>query len=83
MPKNPRPIHYGHSIHYVGTARMGNDAKTSVLNKWNQSHDVKNLFVNDAASFVTAGNQNPTLTILALAMRSSERIAELMKRREL
>ena len=83
MPKNPRPIHYGHSIHYVGTARMGKDPKNSVLNEWNQSHDVKNLFVNDGAAFVTAGNQNPTLTILALAMRSSERIAELMKRREL
>ena len=62
---------------------MGKDPKTSVLNEWNQSHDVKNLFVNDAAAFVTAGNQNPTLTILALAMRSSERIAELMQRREL
>ena len=83
MPNNPRPIHYGHSIHYVGTARMGKDPKTSVLNEWNQSHDVTNLFVNDAAAFVTAGNQNPTLTILALAMRSSERIAERMKRREL
>ena len=83
MPQNARPIHYGHSIHYVGTARMGKDPKTSVLNEWNQSHDVKNLFVNDAAAFVTAGNQNPTLTILALAMRSSERIAELMQRREL
>jgi choline dehydrogenase-like flavoprotein len=78
--RNPKPMEYGHSIHYVGTARMGKDPKTSVLNPWNQSHDVPNLFVNDAASFVTAGNQNPTITILALAMRSSERLVELMRR---
>ena len=78
--RNPRPLEYGHSIHYVGTARMGDDPRTSVVNRWNQSHDVKNLWVNDGAAFVTAGNQNPTLTILALALRSSERMAELMRR---
>jgi len=78
--KNPKPLEYGHSIHYVGTARMGRDAKSSVVNPWNQSHDVKNLFLNDGAAFVTAGNQNPTITILALAMRSSERMVELMRR---
>ena len=76
---NPKPDPYGHSLHYVGTARMGNDARTSVTNKWSQSHDVANLFINDGAPFVTAGNQNPTLTILAFAMRSSERIARLMQ----
>lgn len=78
--RNPKPMAYGHSIHYVGTARMGKDSKASVLNPWNQSHDVKNLWVNDAAAFVTAGNQNPTITILALAMRSSERMIELMRK---
>jgi choline dehydrogenase-like flavoprotein len=77
---NPKPMEYGHSIHYVGTARMGDDPRSSVTNKWNQSHDVPNLFLNDAAPFVTAGNQNPTLTILALALRSTERMVELMKR---
>lgn len=77
--RNPKPNEYGHSIHYVGTARMGKDARSSVTNRWNQSHDVPNLFVNDGAPFVTAGNQNPTLTILALAMRSSERMVNLMK----
>ncbi|MCX6597082.1 MAG: GMC family oxidoreductase [Acidobacteria bacterium] len=77
---NPKPLEYGHSIHYVGTARMGQDAKSSVVNPWNQAHDVPNLFINDAATFVTAGNQNPTITILALAMRSSERIVDLMRR---
>lgn len=81
--RNPKPLEYGHSIHYVGTARMGKDPKTSVLNPWNQSHDVPNLFVHDAGAFVTAGNQNPTLTILSLALRSSERLVELMRRQEL
>jgi len=76
---NPKPDPYGHSIHYVGTARMGNDPRISVTNKWNQSHDVPNLFINDGAPFVTAGNQNPTLTILAFALRSSERIARLVQ----
>jgi len=74
----PKPFKAGASIHYVGTARMGDDPKTSVLNKWNQSHDVPNLFVHDAAAFVTAGNQNPTLTIMALALRSSERLTRLL-----
>jgi len=81
-PRNPRPMAHGHSIHYVGTARMGNDPRTSVTNAWNVAHDVPNLLINDAAPFVTAGNQNPTLTILALAMRASERLAERIRRRE-
>jgi choline dehydrogenase-like flavoprotein len=68
----------GYSIHEVGTCRMGNDPKKSVLNKWCQSHDVKNLFVVDGASFVTAGWQNPTMTILALSMRASEHLVEEM-----
>jgi choline dehydrogenase-like flavoprotein len=55
---------------------MGNDPKSSVFDRWNRSHDVPNLYLNDAAVFVTAGNQNPTLTILALAMRSSEHMLD-------
>jgi choline dehydrogenase-like flavoprotein len=70
----------GYSIHELGTCRMGDDPKTSVLNKWNQSHDVKNLFVVDGSSFVTGGSQNPTITILALSMRASEYLAEEMRR---
>jgi choline dehydrogenase-like flavoprotein len=70
----------GESIHDLGTCRMGSDPKTSVLNQWNQSHDVKNLFVVDGSCFVSGGAQNPTLTILALAMRSSEYLAEQMRR---
>ena len=73
----------GESIHELGTCRMGSDPKKSVLNQWNQSHDVKNLFVLDGSSFVSGGSQNPTLTIMALAMRSSEYLAERMKRSEL
>jgi choline dehydrogenase-like flavoprotein len=68
----------GYSIHEVGTCRMGNDPKKSVLNKWCQSHDVKNIFVVDGASFVTAGWQNPTMTILSLSMRASEYLADQM-----
>ncbi len=79
MLPNRNPHEYGHSIHDVGTARMGKDPRNSVTNPWNQSHDVPNLFVNDGAPFVTAGNQNPTLTILAFALRSSERMVRLMQ----
>lgn len=81
--KDGRPSENGHSIHYVGTTRMGTNPKLSVTNPYNQSHDVPNLFIHDAAPFVTAGNQNPTLTILALALRSSERIVDLMKKGDL
>ena len=73
----------GYSIHEVGTCRMGDNPKTSVLNKWNQSHDIKNLFVVDGSSFVTAGSQNPTMTILSLSMRASEYMADQMKKRNL
>jgi choline dehydrogenase-like flavoprotein len=69
----------GYSIHEVGTCRMGNDPKKSVLNQWCQSHDIKNLFVVDGASFVTCGWQNPTMTILALSMRASEYLADQMR----
>jgi choline dehydrogenase-like flavoprotein len=70
----------GRIIHELGTARMGNDSKTSVLNKFNQSWDVKNLFVIDGACFVTSANQNPTLTMLALTMRACDYLADEYKR---
>jgi len=73
----------GESIHELGTCRMGTDNKTSVLNKWNQAHDVKNLFVIDGSSFVSGGVQNPTLTILALAMRASEYLIDQRKKGQL
>jgi choline dehydrogenase-like flavoprotein len=65
----------GWSIHELGTARMGVDTKTSVLNQFQQSHDVKNLFVVDGSSHVSASCQNPTWTIMALAWRSCEYLA--------
>jgi len=69
----------GSAIHEHGTCRMGDDPKRSALNKWNQSHEVKNLFVPDGAAFTTASEKNPTLTILALAWRSSDYMAEEMR----
>ena len=70
----------GESIHELGTCRMGDNPKTSVLNKWNQTHDVKNVFVVDGSAFVTGGSQNPTLTITALAMRAADYMAEEMRK---
>ena len=67
----------------MGTARMGSNPKQSVLNKYNQAHDARNLFVVDGASFVTSGGYGPTLTIGALAARASAHIIQQMKRREL
>ena len=66
----------GWSIHELGTARMGTDKKTSVLNQFQQSHDVRNLFIVDGSSHVSASCQNPTWTIMALAWRSCEHLAD-------
>ncbi|MBT9332130.1 GMC oxidoreductase [Paracidobacterium acidisoli] len=79
LSKNYDPNPPGYSIHELGTCRMGDDPKTSVLNKWNQSHDIKNLVVVDGSCFVSGGWQNPTMTILSLAMRASEHLAEQMR----
>lgn len=73
----------GRIIHELGTARMGADSKTSVLNKFNQCWDVKNVFVTDGAAFVSSANQNPTLTILALTMRACDYLADEYKRENL
>jgi choline dehydrogenase-like flavoprotein len=70
----------GYSIHEMGTARMGADPKSSVLNQFQQSHDVKNLFVMDAAGFPSGACQNPTLTIMAMAVRSTDHLMEEMKK---
>ncbi len=78
LSANAVPNPPGYSIHEVGTCRMGNDPKRSVLNRWSQSHDHKNLFVVDGAGFVSAGWQNPTMTICALSMRASEHLAGQM-----
>jgi choline dehydrogenase-like flavoprotein len=70
----------GEIIHEVGSVRMGDDPKNSALNKYCQSHDVKNLFVADAAPFVSNPDKNPTLTICALAWRTAEYMAEEMRK---
>jgi len=73
----------GWSIHELGTSRMGNDPKTSVLNQFQQSHDVKNLFVVDGSSHVSASCQNPTWTIMALAWRSCDHLADEFRKGDL
>jgi choline dehydrogenase-like flavoprotein len=70
----------GQIIHEVGTARMGSDPTTSVLNPWCQSWELKNLFVTDGAPFVSNADKNPTLSILALAWRTCDHIVAEMKR---
>ena len=73
----------GEIIHEVGAARMGDNPKTSVLNQYCQAWDCKNLFVTDAAPFVSNADKNPTLTITALGWRTSEYIADQVKKRNL
>ena len=73
----------GRIIHEVGTARMGNDPKKSVLNKWCQAHDCKNVFVVDGANQVQQSDKNATWTILALSMRTAEYILEESKKQNI
>src|SRR6266571_3672171 len=73
----------GLTIHEMGTARMGRDPKTSVLNAHNQCHDVKNLFVTDGACMASSACQNPSITYMALTARAAAYAVEAMKRNEL
>ena len=73
----------GTSIHEHGTCRMGDDPSRSALNSFNQMHEVENVFVVDGSAFPTATEKNPTLTILALAWRATDFMAERMRRGEL
>ena len=68
------------AMHEVGIARMGNDPRASVLNPFQQTHDIRNLFVMDGSCFVSLGCQNPTLTIMALAVRSCDYLVGELKR---
>jgi choline dehydrogenase-like flavoprotein len=79
---SPRPpiSRGGAIIHEVGTVRMGDDPKTSPLNRFCQAHEVKNLFVADGAPFVSNPDKNPTHTIIALAWRTAEYLAEEMRK---
>jgi choline dehydrogenase-like flavoprotein len=73
----------GFASHENGTVRMGTDKRTSALNSYCQSHDVKNLFVTDGSTFPTSSEKNPTLTIMALSLRAADYIKERRKRGEL
>jgi glucoside 3-dehydrogenase (cytochrome c) catalytic subunit len=73
----------GLAIHELGTARMGRDPKTSVLNAHNQAHDVKNLFMTDGACMVSSSCVNPSLTYMALTARACDYAVSLMKKNEL
>jgi len=67
------------AVHLLGTCRMGNDPKASVINKDHRAHDVPNLFISDGSSFVTSGRGQPTCTIQALAFRAADQIIRLAK----
>jgi choline dehydrogenase-like flavoprotein len=73
------PFAPGHSIHEMGTARMGRDPATSVLNGYNQAHDVKNLFVTDGACMTSSACQNPSLTYMAITARAANYAAQQLK----
>ncbi len=75
-----RPSTPGWAIHEVGIARMGSDPKKSALNQFQQAHDIKNLFVMDGSGFTSTACQNPTLTIMALCVRSCDFLMGEMKR---
>jgi choline dehydrogenase-like flavoprotein len=69
--------------HLMGTCRMGNDARASVVNAHSRTHDVPNLFLVDGSNFVTSARQQPTATIQALAYRASDYMIQAGKRGEL
>ncbi|KPK05713.1 MAG: GMC family oxidoreductase, partial [Gemmatimonas sp. SG8_28] len=73
----------GLTIHEMGTARMGRDPQTSVLNGYNQCHDVPNVFVTDGAAMASSANQNPSLTYMALTARACAYAVDQLNRREL
>ena len=71
---------FGDTIHEMGTARMGRDPKTSVLNSYNQCHDISNLFVTDGSCMVSSGNVSSSLTYMALTARACDYAVKQMKK---
>ena len=67
------------ATHNTCSARMSADPRDGVTNAWGQTHDIKNLFISDGSAMTTAGSANPTLTIVALALRQAEYISREMK----
>jgi choline dehydrogenase-like flavoprotein len=70
-------------FHLLGTCRMGNDPKRSVVDRYHRTHDVRNLFLCDGSSFVTSGRGQPTMTIQALAFRAADHIARFARNNEI
>jgi choline dehydrogenase-like flavoprotein len=80
----PYPLDtYYPAVHLLGTCRMGNDPRRSVVDRYHRAHDVPNLFIVDGSSFVTSGRGQPTMTIQALAFRAAEHMARMARRGEL
>jgi choline dehydrogenase-like flavoprotein len=71
------------AVHLLGTCRMGNDPRASVVDRYHRTHDVKNLFICDGSSMVTSSRGQPTETISALAFRAGEHLAAFAKRGEI
>jgi len=71
------------AAHLLGTCRMGDDPRTSVVDRYHRAHDVRNLFICDGSSLVTGGRGQPTATIQALAYRAGEHIAAFARRGEI
>lgn len=78
FPTPPYP-----STHNLGTNRMSENPRDGVVNKWGQTHDIANLFVSDGSQFTTGAAENPTLTIVALALRQADYIADQMAKNEI
>lgn len=79
LTQSTEPGPPGLGIHEMGTARMGHDPKTSVLNRFNQAHEVPNLFITDGAAMSSSGCQNPSLTYMALSARAADHAVQLLK----
>ena len=79
LGKGKGPSAPGQTIHEMGTAHMGTDPKTSVLNGYNQAHDVPNLFITDGAAMASNATQNPSLTYMALSARAAHHAVEFLK----
>jgi choline dehydrogenase-like flavoprotein len=76
---NKHYVGLGLGIHEMGTAHMGKDPKTSVLNKYNQAHDVPNLFVTDGACMASSGCQNPSLSYMAMSARGANFAVQFLR----